>query len=86
MPNSGERADRLPAWSKRVVQDLNVNPNYEAVFWNPGKTYVFKNKQPPKPKSVRVYEAHGKMVVMRDTGSLKIDMCTIDTKQFLSSF
>ncbi|KAI8580360.1 hypothetical protein K450DRAFT_238150 [Umbelopsis ramanniana AG] len=58
MPNSGERADRLPAWSKRVVQDLNVNPNYEAVFWNPGKQYVFKNKQPPKPKSIRVYEAH----------------------------
>lgn len=60
MPNSGERVDRLPAWSKRVVQDLNVNPNYEAVFWNPAKQYVFKNKQPPKPKSLRVYEAHGK--------------------------
>ncbi|KAM3589104.1 alpha-1,4-glucan branching enzyme [Umbelopsis sp. WA50703] len=58
MPNSGERADRLPAWSKRVVQDLSVNPNYEAVFWNPENQYIFKNKQPPKPKSLRVYEAH----------------------------
>jgi 1,4-alpha-glucan branching enzyme len=38
---------------------LSVNPNYEAVFWNPENQYIFKNKQPPKPKSLRVYEAHG---------------------------
>ncbi|KAG0132953.1 glycoside hydrolase superfamily [Tuber indicum] len=55
---SGERVDRLPAWIKRVTQDLSVSPVYDAVFWNPEKKYVFKNPRPKKPKSARVYEAH----------------------------
>jgi len=57
---TGERIERIPAWITRVVQDLSVSPNYEAVFWNPPSTakYVFKNPKPPKPKSVRIYEAH----------------------------
>lgn len=54
----GETIERLPAWSKRVVQDLNVSPTYEAVFWQPPKPYVWKNKSPPRPKAVKVYEAH----------------------------
>lgn len=44
---------------RRVTQDLNVSPIYDAVFWNPPKKYVFKNKRPPAPKAVKVYEAHG---------------------------
>ena len=32
---SGERIYRIPAWIKRVVQDLSVSPVYDAVFWNP---------------------------------------------------
>lgn len=56
----GTRIDRLPAWILRVTQDLSVSPNYEAVFWNPPKRYHWKNKAPPKPKSLKVYEAHGK--------------------------
>ncbi|KAK5937184.1 alpha-1,4-glucan branching enzyme [Knufia obscura] len=56
----GERIERLPAWITRVVQDLNVSPIYDAVLWNPPKheRYVFKHPRPPKPKSLRVYEAH----------------------------
>lgn len=54
----GERIDRLPAWSKRVVQDLKVSPTYESVFWNPATPYVWKNKSPPKPEAIKVYEAH----------------------------
>lgn len=56
----GERIDRLPAWITRVTQDLNVSPIYDAVFWNPPKSerYVFKHPRPPKPASVRIYEAH----------------------------
>lgn len=54
----GDVIERLPAWSKRVVQDLSVSPIYEAVFWNPPKQYVWKNKSPPKPQAVKVYEAH----------------------------
>ena len=57
---SGERIERLPVWIKRVVQDLSVSPIYEAVFWNPpsSESYTFKNDRPPKPASVRIYEAH----------------------------
>ena len=55
----GERIDRLPAWSRRVTQDLTVSPTYDAIFWNPQEKYQWKNTQPKKPESLRVYEAHG---------------------------
>ncbi|KAK5095265.1 alpha-1,4-glucan branching enzyme [Lithohypha guttulata] len=56
----GERIERLPVWITRVTQDLNVSPVYDAVLWNPPKSerYVFKHPRPPKPESVRIYEAH----------------------------
>ncbi|KAL3476077.1 1,4-alpha-glucan-branching enzyme [Aspergillus californicus] len=56
----GERIYRIPAWTKRVVQDLKVSPVYESVFWNPPKTeqYTFKHSRPRKPESLRIYEAH----------------------------
>lgn len=57
---SGERIERIPAWIKRVTQDLSVSPIYDAVFWNPpsSERYKFKNERPSKPSSVRIYEAH----------------------------
>ncbi|TGZ77755.1 glycoside hydrolase [Ascodesmis nigricans] len=55
---SGERVDRLPAWIRRVEQDLSVSPVYDAIFWNPPEKYKFKNPRPPKPRAARVYEAH----------------------------
>jgi 1,4-alpha-glucan branching enzyme len=55
-----ERIDRLPAWIQRVTQDLDVSPVYDARFWNPPQKYQWKNKAPPKPTSLKVYEAHGK--------------------------
>ena len=57
---TGERIERLPAWIKRVTQDLSVSPVYDARFWNPPPEhrYVFKNTAPPKPRSIRIYEAH----------------------------
>jgi 1,4-alpha-glucan branching enzyme len=59
-PNDHARQERIPAWIKRVTQDLSVSPVYDARFWNPPKEqqYVFKNKRPPKPRSARIYEAH----------------------------
>lgn len=58
--SSGQRIERLPAWIKRVTQDLSISPVYEARFWNPpaSEKYVFKNSRPPKPQRVRIYEAH----------------------------
>ncbi|KAF2397296.1 1,4-alpha-glucan-branching enzyme [Trichodelitschia bisporula] len=59
-PNSGHRQEKLPAWIKRVTQDLSVSPVYDARFWNPpqNERYVFKHTPPPKPASLRIYEAH----------------------------
>ncbi|CAG8726671.1 29437_t:CDS:10, partial [Racocetra persica] len=54
----GERIDRLPAWIKRVTQDLSVSTTYDAIFWNPPEKYFWKNKAPQKPKCLKVYEAH----------------------------
>ncbi|KAL3488875.1 1,4-alpha-glucan-branching enzyme [Aspergillus germanicus] len=57
---SGERIYRIPAWIKRVVQDLKVSPIYEAVFWNPPQEqqYQLQHARPRKPESLRIYEAH----------------------------
>lgn len=56
----GERIERIPAWIKRVTQDLNVSPVYDARFWNPPAEHIYKRKhpRPPKPHSLRIYEAH----------------------------
>ncbi|KAK7054189.1 1,4-alpha-glucan branching enzyme [Favolaschia claudopus] len=56
----GKRIERLPAWIKRVTQDLDVSPVYDARFWNPpaSQCYTFKNARPPKPTNARIYEAH----------------------------
>ncbi|CAG8573050.1 1876_t:CDS:10 [Diversispora eburnea] len=56
--SSGECIDRLPVWIKRATQDLSVSQAYDAVFWNPPEKYVWKNKAPPKPDGLRIYEAH----------------------------
>jgi 1,4-alpha-glucan branching enzyme len=58
VPNDQARAERIPAWIKRVTQDLSVSPVYDARFWNPPTQYQWKNQRPPKPQSARIYEAH----------------------------
>ncbi|KAF3164777.1 alpha-1,4-glucan branching enzyme [Orbilia oligospora] len=49
---------RVPAWITRVTQELSVKSEYDGRFWNPPSPYQFKNPRPPKPASVRIYEAH----------------------------
>ncbi|KAE8154496.1 pectin lyase fold/virulence factor [Aspergillus avenaceus] len=57
---TGERIYRIPAWIKRVVQDLSISPTYESVFWNPpaAEQYKLQHPRPKKPESLRIYEAH----------------------------
>ena len=57
---SGARIERIPAWIKRVTQDLTLSPVYDSRFWNPSTSekYVFKHGQLPRPSNVRIYEAH----------------------------
>ncbi|KAF8914191.1 glycoside hydrolase family 13 protein [Gymnopilus junonius] len=59
LPN-GTRIERLPAWIRRVTQDLSMSPVYDARFWNPpaSEKYVFKNPRPRKATNIRIYEAH----------------------------
>lgn len=59
----------------RVTQDLSVSPAYDAIFWNPPEKYKFKNKSPPKPKAVKVYEAHGEHFSILLLGA-PLPMCT----------
>lgn len=63
----GERIDRLPAWARRVTQNLSVSPIYDAEFWNPSKAYAWKHDANPilanrkkgvMSGSLRIYEAH----------------------------
>lgn len=86
IPQSNDRIDRLPAWITRVTQDLNVSPVYDAVFWNPPQKYVFKNSRPPKPASLRVYEAHGKLslyssLIAIEMSDLKILLVGISSQE-----
>jgi len=53
----GGEAERLPAWTKRVVQDDNTKI-FSAQVWMPTKPYVFKNPIPPMPEIPLIYEAH----------------------------
>ncbi|SJL02291.1 probable 1,4-alpha-glucan-branching enzyme [Armillaria ostoyae] len=57
---SGERVERIPAWIKRVTQELSFSPVYDARFWNPPESekYKFKNPRPSYPKDAKIYEAH----------------------------
>lgn len=54
---SGERIERIPAWIKRAEYNSDSNL-YEGVLWNPEEKYIFKNKRPDKPESLRIYESH----------------------------
>ena len=55
---TGERIERIPAWIRRAVQDKQVSTLFEGVFWNPPVKYKFKHTRPPRPASLRIYEAH----------------------------
>lgn len=57
----GERVERVPAWSRRVVQDKSVGINYDAQYWSPPNKYVFKHSKPSQNLTkggIKVYEAH----------------------------
>ncbi len=49
--------DRIPAYSKRVVQDENTKI-FNAQIWSPPKPYKFKYKSPKGNKPLFIYEAH----------------------------
>ena len=55
----GGKGDRIPAWSRRVVQDSHSHI-FNAQVWRPEQQYTFENNSPQLPKGdpVLIYEAH----------------------------
>lgn len=52
----GTESDRVPAWINATTQ-TGTEP-LDGVFWDPPHPYEFKSERPPRPKSLRIYEAH----------------------------
>ncbi len=54
----GGSGERIPAWTRRVVQDEQTHI-FSAQVWNPDKPYVFKNKRfKPNVSPLLIYECH----------------------------
>lgn len=54
----GGSGERIPAWSRRVVQD-SVTKIYSAQVWSPFQNFVFKHKNfIPKADPILIYECH----------------------------
>jgi 1,4-alpha-glucan branching enzyme len=53
----GGEGERLPAWTRRVVQDENTKI-FTAQVWLPESEYKWKHPIPPKPEVPLIYEAH----------------------------
>lgn len=54
----GGSGERIPAWTRRVVQD-EQSKIFSAQVWNPEKPYKFKNKRfKPKKSPLLIYECH----------------------------
>ncbi|GAB4816312.1 hypothetical protein N2152v2_003358 [Parachlorella kessleri] len=53
--------DRLPAWVKwATVEPGKMGAKYDGVHWDPpaSEKYQFRHPRPPRPESLRIYEAH----------------------------
>ena len=57
--SNGQWADRNPIWIEYLYQNTQ-SLIFDGVFWNPEVKYEWKypKKHLPKPKSLRIYEAH----------------------------
>ncbi|MDO9152536.1 MAG: alpha amylase C-terminal domain-containing protein [Paludibacter sp.] len=54
----GGSGERIPAWSRRVIQDENTKI-FSAQVWNPIQPYSFKNTEfKPKTDPILIYECH----------------------------
>ena len=57
--SNGQWADRNPIWIEYLYQN-SQSLIFDGVFWNPEEKYVWKypKKHMPRPRSLRIYEAH----------------------------
>ncbi|MCD8264692.1 MAG: alpha amylase C-terminal domain-containing protein [Tannerellaceae bacterium] len=55
---NGDSGERIPAWTRRVVQD-ETTKIFSAQVWNPAQPYTFKNKRfKPDISPLLIYECH----------------------------
>ena len=67
----GGRGERIPAWSRRVVQDDKTHL-FAAQVWEPKNPFQWKNQVPVKVKTPLIYEAHvGMATAENKVGSYK---------------
>jgi len=50
--------DRIPAYIKRVVQDPFSHKGFVGQYWESPTPYQWKHKNPPRERSLRIYESH----------------------------
>jgi len=48
--------DRIPAYIRRATQDQHED--FAGVFWDPPAPHAFRHAPPPRPRALRIYEAH----------------------------
>ncbi|XP_078264740.1 heat shock factor 2-binding protein [Rhinoraja longicauda] len=54
---NGRRLYRISPWARYVTRN-ETSPTYDWVHWDPPQRYMRKYPHPPRPPSVRIYEAH----------------------------
>ncbi|XP_059506063.1 1,4-alpha-glucan-branching enzyme isoform X2 [Stegostoma tigrinum] len=54
---AGQQLYRISPWAQYVIREQNAS-TYDWVHWDPPERYERKYPHPPRPNSVRIYEAH----------------------------
>uniref|UniRef100_A0A672QTF5 1,4-alpha-glucan branching enzyme n=1 Tax=Sinocyclocheilus grahami TaxID=75366 RepID=A0A672QTF5_SINGR len=54
---TGECLFRISPWAKHVTKTLD-SVTYDWTHWDPPQPYQFQHPRPPRPSSLRIYEAH----------------------------
>lgn len=57
--HDGQSLWRMSPWTKYATQNQSVSLDYQPIHWAPAdQGYQWKHPRPPRPRSVRIYEAH----------------------------
>ncbi|XDV54163.1 hypothetical protein PO909_022517, partial [Leuciscus waleckii] len=57
LTKTGEYLFRISPWAKYVTKMLD-SVTYDWTHWDPPQPYQFQHPRPPRPSSLRIYEAH----------------------------
>ncbi|XP_052422465.1 1,4-alpha-glucan-branching enzyme [Carassius gibelio] len=57
LTKTGEYLFRISPWAKHVTKTLD-SVTYDWTHWDPPQPYQFQHPRPPRPSSLRIYEAH----------------------------